>query len=151
MINYPSLTSVLYEKLSKSGLKFTTDGYPAIPTEMLLRRFDDDVEMYPISHRHQAKKPNKTILCWYENDELLHRHINRLDDLLWEFREFYAVAGVDLSPCVNSDLLQQKSAILLSQLITAYMALNGIRILANFRTGSFETINSPLLKIDIKM
>ena len=84
----------------------------------------------------------KSILCWYENDKLLIGHINNLDKWIQIFKEFYAVTGVDLSPCVNADLEQQKMAILLNQLLTAYMASHGVRILANFRTGGFETINS---------
>jgi hypothetical protein len=142
MINYPALAATLSEKLEDSGVKFTEYGYPIIPGDMLLRDFPSDIEMYPVAHWREAANKKKSILCWYENDKLLIGHINNLDKWIQIFKEFYAVTGVDLSPCVNADLEQQKMAILLNQLLTAYMAIHGIRILANFRTGGFETINS---------
>lgn len=109
MINYPALAATLSKKLEISGIKFTEYGYPIIPPDMLLRDFPSDIEMYPISHWRKADNKRKAILCWYENDNLLAGHINNIDKWIQIFKEFYAVTGVDLSPCVNADLEQQKS------------------------------------------
>ena len=67
-VNLYALATELEKKLKVQGIQFSTEGYPIIPTEMLIKSIPEDILMYPLSKRHQSKAPKNTILCAYEND-----------------------------------------------------------------------------------
>ena len=65
-----------------------------------------------------------------------------MDKDLETSKEYMGVAGFDLSPRFGWNLEQQKFNLLLNQLVNAYRAVNGIKILPNFRIGEPKTISS---------
>jgi len=139
-INIIDFANNLYEKLKSSGISFNYKGYPIFPERFLLTKTPDEV--LPYNHRNAAKNKAKTVICFYEEDEELYRHMNNLDVVATECSKYMGIVGFDLSPCIYWDIKQQKFNILLSQLITLYIAIQGNKIIPNFRIGSLETIEA---------
>ena len=136
-----SISDKLYAYLSANGIRFNEYGYPIVPKEMLLSEHPDEV--IPFFCRNQATHSvQRTVLCFYSNDERIYPRLSKLDEDLDIYRKYMGICGFDLSPRINWDLNLQEFNILLSQLATVYLGLHGIRFFPNFRVGSWETINA---------
>lgn len=139
-MNLFSLVTKLEAILQEQDFKFSPEGYPIIPKENLISEVPEDIEMYPLSKRHQTPHPEHTILCAYENDSELYRFLRNFKRNIEDCRKYYGVCGFDLSPRASTDESHQRFNLLLNALINAYMALNGIHILPNWRTGNLNTL-----------
>ncbi len=139
-INLIEYTTNLYNKLRSYGIEFNQYGYPIIPKEVLVAETPE--EILPYHHRNAAKDKSKTLIAFYENDEELYRHLGNLDFVADECSHYMGIIGFDLSPCIHWDIKQQKFNILLSQLVTLYIAIKGSKIVPNFRIGKLETISA---------
>ena len=67
-MNLFKIAENLQQALVDAGVRFTLDGYPIIPDEMILQDYPD--EMVPFEHRNTCKDPQKTVLTHFSNDEL---------------------------------------------------------------------------------
>ncbi len=139
--NLIRLAENLKEKLFGFGIKFNNYDYTSIPKELLLE--EEPEEMLPYHHKNSAKDKKKTVICNYEEDNETYGRLNRLDKISDSCSEFMGIVGFDLSPCIYWDINSQAFNILLSQMITIYVAIKGnIKILPNYRIGALETIKS---------
>lgn len=131
--------SWLYNELTIKGIQFNKDGYPIIASNFILK--EEPEEMLPFNHRNSAKNKSKTVVCYFMNDNLLYKRISTIQMDLNSLKGFMGICGFDLSPRIgwNEDL--QKFNILLSQMITVWFAVNGIKIIPNLRTGDYSTFN----------
>ena len=137
-INLIEYADKLYTELKLWGIKFNKYGYPIFPREYLLNETPDDI--LPYYHRNEAKDKKKTVIAFYEEDEDLYRHLNSLDFVAEECSKYMGIIGFDLSPCIYWDIQQQRFNLLLSQLVTLYIATEGSKIIPNFRIGTLETL-----------
>jgi len=146
---------ILFDYLQSQEVRFTELGYPSIPRRCFVENLPPDIDMLPISKRSVATNPSKTILCSFEKDSLIYQHIRaiiyaiqkgpqKIRTLLKGYESFYAIAGFDLSVCTNSVLEEQRMFLLLNQMVNAFFAVNGLKILPNIRIGSSSTIDSLL-------
>lgn len=138
-INLFSIAANLHEKLKDAGILFNQFGYPILPPDSILNEIPE--EIIPFEHRYECKDPNKTVLCHFVNDELLYTRLKFLDDDIEKLNGYMGVTGFDLSPRQGYDIHLQKFNIYLSQMVNAYRAMNGIKILPNFRTGDLSTLD----------
>ena len=99
-------------------------------------------ELIPFEHRNACNDPKKTILTHFANDELLYRRLRNLEKDIEICKNFMGVVGFDLSPRLGWSIEQQKFNLLLNQLVNAYRAVNGVKILPNFRIGDLSTISA---------
>lgn len=129
--------------LKKRGIKFTAEGYPIFREEFLLRETPD--EIIPFEHRNSCKDQKRTVLCFFSGDKLLYRRLANLEKDLEIYSQYMGVCGFDLSPRVGWDIEHQRFNICLSQMVTVYLALNGIKIIPNFRIGDFNETFSAFL------
>lgn len=146
--------SILHQYLARKGVPFTDKGLPVIPAECFLDFLPNGYGMLPYDKGWSAKCKSRTVLCGFEDDRIIYAHVrnlvkavvkggDRLERALAFFRQFFAVCGFDLSVCRNMPLEEQEMFFLLNQLLNASLAVNGIRLVVNFRMGSEETL--PLL------
>lgn len=138
-MNLFKIADELYFYLTNVGIKFTENGYPIIPDEMILRNYPD--EIIPFEHRNACINKHVTVLSHFSNDELLYRRLRNLEKDINICKEYMGVVGFDLSPRLGWNLEQQKFNLLINQLVNAYRAVNGIKILPNFRIGELSTIS----------
>lgn len=107
---------------------------------MILKYYPD--EIVPFEHRHACINKDTTVLSHFSNDELLYRRLRNLEKDISICKEYMGVIGFDLSPRLGWNLEQQKFNLLINQLVNAYRAINGIKILPNFRIGELSTISA---------
>lgn len=134
------LSDYLYNYLIQHGIEFNQYGYPLIPEECIIR--EEPEEMIPYEHRNACMNPAKTTICYFSNDETLYPRLNKLDADIKALSKYMGVCGFDLSPRREYDKSLQEFNLLLNRMIDAYRAVNGIKILPNFRTGNISTLNS---------
>lgn len=139
-MNLFKIAENLQKSLSNAGIKFTGDGYPILPKEMILQEYPD--EMVPFEHRNACKNPQKTVLTHFANDESLYRRLRHLDEDIKIFKPYMGATGFDLSPRLDWNTEQQKFNLLMNQMVNAYRAIHGVKILPNFRIGDMTTISA---------
>lgn len=139
-MNLFEIADSLCQKLVYEGIKFTRDGFPIIPEEMILRDYPD--EMIPFEHRNASANSQKTVLTHFSNDEILYRRLKKVEDDIDICKKYMGVAGFDLSPRIGWNVEQQCFNLLLNQLINVYRATNGVKILPSFRIGDMSTITA---------
>ncbi|MGM9665612.1 MAG: DUF4417 domain-containing protein [Eubacteriales bacterium] len=139
-MNLFKIAENLHQSLAHAGIRFTRDGYPVIPKEMILQEYPD--EMVPFEHRNACKNPHKTVLTHFSNDELLYRRLRHIDEDIEICKTYMGVVGFDLSPRLGWNIEQQRFNLLINQMVNAYRAINGVRILPNFRIGDITTISA---------
>ena len=127
----------LYAYLKQKGINFNDEGYPIFSREMLLN--DAPKYVLPIGHTSVKDKKN-ALLVFFSNDQNIYKRLLRLEQDLSFYKQFYGVSGFDLSPRINWNVRLQKFNILLSMMATAYLAVNGIKVMPNFRTGCIQTL-----------
>lgn len=129
--------------LKNKNVPFFEDAIPLIPKEgYLCEDIPDDIQVLPATKIFVAKNLEKTLIVFFENETNLYRIINNIDKWGKKFQSCYAIAGFDLSPCVNASIEEQRMYMCLNQIINAYFYyIYGIKILANFRIGCLETID----------
>ena len=145
-------TTVMQGYLCQKGISFANNGMPQIPEACFLTDIPEDCDMLPITKRWFSPSKSKTILCGFEKDECIYSHVRpiiaalekgdeqALERILSPYRQFLAVCGFDFSVCRNSSSEEQAMFLLLSQLVNAVFAVNGIRLVANFRLGTLENL-----------
>ena len=139
-MNLFKMAENLHQSLADAGIRFTPDGYPIIPNEMILKDYPD--EMVPFEHRNTCKNPRKTVLTQFSNDDLLYRRLRHIDKDIEICKSYMGVAGFDLSPRLGWNVEQQKFNLLINQMVNAYRAIHGVKILPNFRMGDISTISA---------
>ena len=139
-MNLFKIAENLQQALVDAGVRFTLDGYPIIPEEMILQDYPD--EMVPFEHRNTCKDPQKTVLTHFSNDELLYRRLRHIDEDIEICKSYMGVAGFDLSPRLGWNVEQQKFNLLINQMVNTYRAIHGVKILPNFRIGDITTISA---------
>lgn len=141
-INLIELANNLYTDLKNTGIEFNRYGFPVFPKEFLLNETPE--EILPFHHRNAAKDRVKAVISFYEEDEELYHRLKKLDFVANECSKYMGIVGFDLSPCVFWNIQQQKFNVLLSQLITLYIATKGSKVIPNFRIGRLETLPALL-------
>ena len=141
MQNLIKIANYLYDYLKKNGISFNSFGYPVVPEYMLLNEYPDDVITFYNRHYSSCEK-SKTVICSYTNDKNIYTRLSSLDHDIEIYKEYMGICGFDLSPRITWDINLQRFNILLSQMANIYLGLHGIRFFPNFRTGTWNTINS---------
>ena len=134
------IASRLYQYAVSRGAKFRENGYQIFSPDMLLDSEPD--EIVPFRNRLKAKDPSKTAICFFTDDKLIFPRLDKLETDLEEYKKYMGVCGFDLSPNILTDPFRQNINVIASQLASLYLALNGIKIIPNFRTGGDSTIAS---------
>lgn len=138
-INLFETFSWLYNDLKKNGIVFNEEGYPLFKSSFYLREKPELI--IPFNHRKAAKNKSKTVLCFYMKDLLLYKRVSTLKKDLESLKGYMGICGFDLSPRIGWNENLQKFNILLSQMITVWFALNGIKVIPNLRTGDYSTFS----------
>lgn len=131
----------VFEELRKeavgAGIRFNEWGYPIFPDEIFLR--EEPERILPFRQRSAVKDKSQTVLAFFDADRYLYPRLLRYKEDAFTLAGYLGVCGLDLSPRINLDVVQQRFNILLSQLYTLYLGIHGIPVLPNFRTGNSDT------------
>lgn len=138
-MNLFKLANDLQEYLWDNGVNFTEEGYPIFTEDMLLKEIPKGV--CPIGQTYYVKEKKDYLLVSFSNDENVYKKLNTLMRDVDKYLQYMGFGGFDLSPRINWDINLQKFNLLLSKLADAFLAINGVKLMPNFRTGCLDTID----------
>lgn len=133
----------LYSELRRYKIRFLASGFPRFRKSFFTREMPS--EILPFRNRSQSQDKSRTALCTFCDDEYIYPRLNKLKKDIPIYKEYLAVVFFDLSPRVEWKTEQQRFNICLNQMASIYLALNGIKLIGNFRTGdhtTYETLYS---------
>ncbi len=136
-MNLFKLAIELEKHLREKGVEFTEEGYPIFTEDMLLKDMPEGV--CPISQTYYVKDKSKYLLVSFSNDENIYKKLMSLQNDVDVYLQYKGFGGFDLSPRINWDVNLQKFNLLLSKLADAFLAVNGVKLIPNFRTGCLDT------------
>ena len=129
----------LYQELVDSGIEFSEEGYPIITEDMLLKELPEQI--LPFGQTYAAKDKSKTLLVSFCNDEIVYKKLLSLKNDVSEYQKYLGFGGFDLSPRINWDIHLQRFNIALNMMADVYLAIHGVKLMPNFRTGCLSTMN----------
>ncbi len=133
-----TIVAELESFIKGKGVPFI-DSFPVIPQEMLIREMPD--EILPFPNHLKAKNSVKALLCNFSNDEIIYGTLAHLDERINIAKNFMGICGFDFSAREGDKEVNQDFYLYLNKLLDAYFALNGIKILPNFRiTGELSSL-----------
>ena len=129
--------------LERKGVKFNKKGFPLLEKEMFLDEYPELVLPYDFRKNTLVADPKKTLLCFYCGDKRIYPRLKKVLKDIPEYKRFLGVVTIDIT--VTSDMDEEwQNAMLLHQLFMAVLAVNGVKVVANLRTGdarSAENLN----------
>lgn len=133
-----AIVAELEKFIKEKGSPFI-DGFPVIPQDMLIREKPN--EILPFPNHLKAKNPANTLLCNFSNDEIIYGSLAHIDERLNIAKGFMGICGFDFSAREGDDEANQDFYLYLNKILDAYFALNGVKILPNFRiTGELSSL-----------
>jgi len=127
----------LYNYLVLRGIKFNEYGFPIFRKEMFTNEIPE--EILPFKNRSECKNKKKTALCTFQIDHEVYPKLFSLEKNLEEWKQYLACIVFDLSPRIEWKTSVQKFNICLNQMASIYLALNGVKLIANLRVGGEDT------------
>ena len=136
------IIQTMLKEIVNAGIDFDYNGLPMLPTEMQIKNIP--LEMFPYKQRALASKPECTVICAFSQDTLLEQRIRCLRENLIEYKAYMGVTGFDLSIRIGMSLEEQLRIAKINKIIDCYFAINGIKVLPNFRVGDVASIPTIL-------
>lgn len=126
--------------LKKQGISFV-DGMPVLPLSSIYSDIPMTIETY--AHRNDIPDEikSRSIIAYFDNDKNLLNRLFNIEREIVVLKQYGGICGFDLSPCITMLRPRQKLSILISALFNCYVAINGIKILINARTGDLATMS----------
>ncbi|MBR6254154.1 MAG: hypothetical protein IKR22_01840 [Clostridiales bacterium] len=127
------------EYLDSHGAEFDEQGYPVFKPSMFATTWPEAMVTY--SHRNNPKlvrDPGKTAICFFDSDRKLFPRLEKVLDDLAEYKRFMAVVGMDITFTSDMDVELQQFINLINQMFTMILAINGIKIILNTRSGGLD-------------
>ena len=126
--------------LKRRGISFI-NGMPILPSDSIYTDIPLMIETY--AHRNDIPnnmKSHSLISYFYDDSNLINRLLN-VEKELPVLKQYGGICGFDLSPCITMLRPRQKLSLLASALFNCYVAINGVKVLINGRTGDLATMS----------
>ena len=124
--------------LRKAGIDFDENEFPRFRPECFIEHLPIDIVPYC---RRAGFDPKKTALCFYSDDCELYRRIRLLEENIDVYRSFAGAMPCDVSVSPLMPLELQRFHLHLNALVNAFLAVNGVKIAAPTRWGSFSNLS----------
>ncbi len=128
--------------LKKHGVKFNKPGFPLLKREMFLDEWPDLILPYDFRKSLLNLNPKKTLICFYCGDKRIYPRLKNVLKEIEEYRKFLGVVTIDITVTSDMDEEWQDLIMLLHQLFMAVLAMNGIKVVANLRTGDVHSVRN---------
>jgi hypothetical protein len=128
--------------LENKGVLFSSDGFPVLPREAYLDEWPSDVVTYENRGACYIKDKSKTLLCFYCSDVSIYRRFEKVFDDLPEYQKYLGVVSTDISVIRGMEKEWEDLLMLLNQLFMAILAVNGVKVVLNTRSGSEDSLKN---------
>lgn len=139
MMDLCKIADDFVQYLQDKGFEFNEMGFPVFKREMFLEEIPEQVIPYDFRKNRIIKNPQKTLLSFYCPDARIYPRLEKVLDEIPEYCKYMGAAATDVTVTADMDQEWQDFIMLLNQLFMAVLAVNGIKIVANLRTGSPTT------------
>jgi hypothetical protein len=139
-MNEIELVELFTRYLTENNVKFTDDGFPLLKEEWFINNKPKIIA--PFNKRQYYRQNKKDIsICYFGKDEHLYPRLEKIFDEISILKEYHSACMMDISvsPLMHDEV--QRMNLLLNLLFVCVVAVNGIKIIPSFRTGSLETLN----------
>ena len=129
--------------LLSHNVVFDDKGNPIFQASMFLEEWPETV--IPYSCRNNVAlvtEPKKTAICFFTKDSLIYPRLEKVFEELDEYKRFMAVVSMDLTFTSDMEVELQRLIITINQLFTMILAINGIKIILNTRSGSLDCLSA---------
>lgn len=128
-----------YEYLKERGQKFTKEGLPIIEAKCFAEHAPDVIVPFYKRTDKRLSKFKSVAICSFAPDKYIYPRIDRAFDDIEKYKKYDAVIAADVTVTADMDEEWQKAIMLLNLLFMAVLAINGIKIIANTRTGNLNS------------
>lgn len=142
LTNLMQLADTYIVYLASHGVEFNESGYPILDKSCYLSEIPDDLIAYHSRNSCYVKEKSRTALCFYCGDQLIYPRLKQIFDDIPIYKQFMGVVACDITVTVDMEEEWQREILLINQLFIAILAINGIKIIANLRSGSDATIDT---------
>lgn len=125
--------------LLSHNVHFDDRGNPIFHSSMFLDKWPETI--IPYSCRNNAAlvaDPKQTAICFFTKDSLIYPRLEKVFEELDEYRRFMAVVSMDLTFTSDMEVELQRLIVTINQLFAMILAINGIKIILNTRSGSLD-------------
>lgn len=136
------LTDTYIAFLTDCGIEFDANGYPILDKTYYLKEIPSDLVPYHSRRSKYVHNKTKTALCFFCKDTQIYPRLKNVFNELDEYRQYIGVVACDITVTSNMDVEWQRELILLNQLFIAVLAVSGIKVIANLRCGSKDTLSA---------
>lgn len=116
-------------------IEFDKEGWPIFKREYFLDKWPDQIVTYQQRLSKIVIDPSKTLICTYSYDSRIYPRVANVLAEINEYRKYMGVIGADITITCDMDIEMQDAIMMVNQLYMATLAVNGIKIVLNTRTG----------------
>lgn len=142
LIDLLKITEEYIRYLKREGVKFNSKDFPLLKKEWFLDEYPELVLPYDFRKCPIVTDPKKTLLCFYCGDKRIYPRLKRVLKDIPEYKRFLGVVTIDITVTSDMDEEWQNAIMLLHQLFMAVLAVNGVKVVANLRTGSSSSVSN---------
>jgi hypothetical protein len=135
-----NIISLMYLYL-QGKIEFSCDGWPMFKKEHFLDVWPDLVVTFRDRKSTLVKDKKKTLLCFFTADYRIYPRFIKIFRELDTYKEFLGVVEPDVTVTQDMDVELQKVIMLANQLFIAVLAVNGVKIVLNTRSGNKDTLS----------
>ena len=128
--------------LKERGLSLTARGFPIFRSEWFIKDYPDQIVPFYQRNNKLIVDKRRTLICLFSDDENIYRRLDKAYSDIYIYRSFMGVASADVTVTADMDQEYQNFVMLLNQLYTAVLAINGIPICMSTRRGMTDTIQN---------
>lgn len=122
--------------LKEKNVKFNSNGFPIFKKDMFLIEKLELMVPFDFRKSQIVVHPNKTLLCFYCSDTRIYPRLDKVLYEISEYKKYLGAVATDVTITYDMDEAWQDFIMLVNQLFMAVLAVNGIKIVANLRTGN---------------
>ena len=139
IVNLLKIEHTYREYLISRNVEFNDMGNPLFDESMFITEYPDVIVPYTCrNNKKLVENSEKTAICFFMGDSLLYPRLEKVFKDIDEYRRFMAVVGMDLTFTPDMETELQQLIITINQLFMMILAINGIKIILNTRSGSVE-------------
>lgn len=114
---------------------FTDNGWPIFSRDQMLYEYPDMVVPFPRRNSLMVNDKARTAICYYCPDKQIYPRFCSVINDLEVYRHYLAVIEPDITLTWDMDQEMQHAIMLVDQLFLAVLAVNGIKVIFNTRSG----------------
>lgn len=139
MLELMHITDEMYQYVH-GKITFDAEGWPIFLQEHFLDEWPEDMVSFENRSSRLIAPKSETLLCFYMGDVQNYRRFSHLQKDIPLYQQYKGIVIPDITITCDMDPELQEMTMLSNQLFAAVLAVNGVKIVFNTRSGGESTI-----------